>query len=84
MKNYYIAINGYRSSTSAGFANTWGVRQCKNRAHQQRLLTEGLPIMDVRNFAGTPVYSTMGIRYATPAEIRETKRAYNGILSIDD
>jgi hypothetical protein len=34
MKNYYIAINYYRSETSCGFANTWQVYTCSRFAQE--------------------------------------------------
>jgi len=70
---YLIAINHYRSSTDAGFANSWGVYRCKNRAHQKDLLTRGLPTDDVW-FGDSPgPYTTMGIRPVTRAERREAQ-----------
>jgi hypothetical protein len=70
-KQYYIAINSYRSSTSEGFCNTWTIYRCSKET-QRRLLTEGLPVRDQcyldNDGAQRAMYSTMGIRVATPAE----------------
>lgn len=67
---YLIAVNRYRSSTSDGFANTWQVYQCRDRAQQRRILRDGLPVSDVRGVDGTPCYSTLGIRTVTAEERR--------------
>ena len=73
--NYYIAINLYRSSTSDGFANTYAIRQCKNRAEQHKLLTVGLPVNDIWHHDGSQSYSNFGIRPITQAERREVLKA---------
>ena len=72
----YIAINKYRSSTSNGFDNTWVVYTVESRAEQRKLLEKGLPVNDCWHMDNSPVYSTNGIRIATPAEIRAAKRDY--------
>lgn len=69
MRQYYIAINAYRSSTSNGFGNTWNVYSCSGRAEQLALLRDGLPVSDCWYSDMTPVCSTMGIRLATRGEI---------------
>lgn len=75
---YYIAINSYRSSTSEGFANTWVICRCQDRATQRRILQEGLPVNDQEHIDSdgrrTPVCSTMGIRPATATERRQAAR----------
>jgi hypothetical protein len=77
-RNYYVVVNTYRSSTDNGFANTWCVALCANKSVQRRILDEGLPVHDVcdldHNGRRTTVYSTMGVRAATPAERREARR----------
>lgn len=67
---YLIAVNRYRSSTCDGFANTWQVYQCRDRAQQRRILRDGLPVRDVRSMDGKPCYSTKGIRTVTAQERR--------------
>lgn len=74
-RRYFVAVNQYRSSTDHGFANTWRVYECLDAAHQRRILKHGLPVRDVCGIDGTPCYSTMGVRAATPAEIRAAKKA---------
>jgi hypothetical protein len=77
-RRYFVAVNAYRSSTDDGFANTWGIMECLDKAHQTRVLKLGLPVRDecwvdahdVRH----PSYSTNGVRVARPAEVREAKR----------
>ena len=75
---FFVAVNAYRSSTSEGFGNTWGVKECDSRKHQNEVLSRGLVVRDCQSIFsdGTrgPTYSTMGVRLATPAEIREAKR----------
>lgn len=77
-RRYFVAVNSYRSSTSSGFANTWRVWECDSAAHQRRILRDGLPVSDVQHLSRTgrrsPVFSTVGIRSATPTEIRQAKR----------
>lgn len=71
--NAYIAINSHRTSTNDGFSNTWTTYRCTPTL-RKKLLTEGLPVRDVCGMDRTPFCSTMGIRPATPAEIRELKK----------
>ena len=77
-RRYFVAINQYRSSTDEGFANTWRVWECNDRAHQVRILEHGLPCRDSEHIDNDgrrrPTYSTMGVRAATQQEIREAKR----------
>lgn len=74
---HYIAVNAYRSSTSAGFTNTWHVYRC-TRAQQRDMLRRGLPVQDQwyldADGRRQPCYSTMGIRLATAAERRRCRR----------
>jgi hypothetical protein len=75
---YFVAVNGYRTSTSDGFGNTWSVMECDDRKHQTQVLTRGLVVRDCQSILDDgsrgPCYSTMGIRVATAAEIREAKK----------
>ena len=75
---YFVAVNGYRTSTSSGFGNTWQVMECDDKKHQKLILSRGLSVRDCEgigpNGERTPVYSTNGIRVATAAEIREAKK----------
>lgn len=71
----YIAINRYRSSTSDGFSNTWEIYSC-SKEDRRKLMSEGLPVGDVWNMDRSAIYSTVGIRAATKAEISK----YNRIL----
>jgi hypothetical protein len=82
-KQHYISINGYRSSTGHGFSNTW---KCYRISAQDRkqLLDKGLAVRDEMTLGPNgergPVLSTMGIRAATPSEIRLMKKnEANGI-----
>ena len=74
-RNYFIAINSYRTSKDAGFANTWRVYLCATRHRQRDLLTNGLPVTDVAHIdddgRSTPVSSTNGIRIPTRSERRQ-------------
>lgn len=78
MKRHFIAINSHRSSTDHGFANTWQVYECESHEQRASILADGLPVRDVEtldsNGCRGPVYSTKGIRAATPAELREVRR----------
>lgn len=75
---HFIAVNEYRTSDDIGFTNTWKIWECADRAQRRRILKDGLPVRDQCRIdhAGhcTPSYSTVGIRPATRAEIREAKR----------
>lgn len=71
--NSYISINSYRSSTSAGFANTWKTYRLSSEL-RKKMLTIGLPVRDCCGMDGSPYYSTQGIRPATAAEIRDLKK----------
>ena len=70
---YYIAINRYRSSTSDGFSNTWEIYSC-SKEDRRKLMSEGLPVGDVCNMDRSAIYSTVGIRAATKAEISKYNR----------
>jgi hypothetical protein len=86
-RRYFVAINHYRSSTGAGFANTWRVHECKGKAQQSAILRDGLPVYDQWFADGSPVYSTKGVRAATATEIRQATRneeAYGPIPSIGE
>lgn len=76
-RRYFVAVNRYRSSTSDGISNTWEVRECEDQSHQRHILSEGLPVRDqvALDASGRrgPVYSTMGVRAATAAEVRRAK-----------
>lgn len=72
-KNYYLAINRYRDSTSNGFANTWDIWTC-TRQQQIKALQDGLPISDQWRADGSPCCTTMGVRLATRTEIARAKR----------
>jgi hypothetical protein len=77
--NYYIAVNAYRSSTSEGFGNTWGLYKCRSRRQQIEVLNRGLPVSDTwyqnRDTGDrSPMYSTLGIRMPYPAERKEANR----------
>jgi len=75
---YFLAVNGYRTSTSDGFGNTWQVMECDDKKHQKLVLSRGLSVRDCEGIDNdgnrTPVYSTNGIRVATATEIREAKK----------
>jgi hypothetical protein len=71
--NHYISINAYRSSTSQGFGNTWKTYRVSKEL-RKKMLTDGLPVMDCHNSDGSAIWSTIGIRAATPAEIRNLKK----------
>lgn len=75
---YFLAINGYRTSTSDGFGNTWQVMECDDCKHQREVLTRGLVVRDCQSIfddgSRGSTYSTNGIRVATAAEIREAKK----------
>lgn len=79
--NYYIAVNEYRSSTSDGFANTWGLYKCRSRKQQLEILKNGLPVRDswYQDDEGrhSPVFSTMGVRSLDPDEYREIRNRSN-------
>lgn len=79
--NYYIAVNGYRSSTSNGFANTWVIYRCRSRKQQREVLSNGLPVSDswYQDDEGrhSPVFSTMGVRSLDPDEYREVRSRSN-------
>jgi hypothetical protein len=78
--NYYIAVNGYRSSTSNGFANTWGIYKCRSRKQQLEILKNGLPVHDCwyQDDEGrhSPVFSTMGVRSLCGDEYRAVKNRF--------
>ncbi len=40
MKNYYIAVNEYRTETSIGFANTWNCIKVESRKEQKKRVKE--------------------------------------------
>lgn len=71
--NHYISINAYRSSSSTGFGNTWKTYRLSKEL-RKKMLTDGLPVRDCYNSDGTAIWSTMGVRAATPAEIRALKK----------
>jgi hypothetical protein len=77
-RRYFVAVNIYRNSTSAGFANTWLVYECATPAQQRRILRDGLPVSDAMLIGNDdvrrPVVTTIGVRRATGAEIRAAKR----------
>ena len=75
MPNYYLMINGYRSSTGHGFSNTWIPHRCRSRKEQQQILQNGLPVTDVCYSDGRSLYSTMGIRIPTPTEYSRIHRS---------
>jgi hypothetical protein len=79
-RNYWVAINTYRSSTDNGFANTWQAHRCADAAEQRRILTEGLPVRDAEYIDNdgrrSPVSSTMGIRLLTASERRQVAKEY--------
>ena len=87
-RNYYVAINSYRSSTDAGFANTWDVFLCRDAAQQHRILRDGLPVRDIVHLQNggsqSPVYSTIGIRAATRAEKRLAAQYPELMSAIDE
>jgi hypothetical protein len=78
MRNYYVAVNAYRSSTDNGFANTWRVWRAESQAAQRRILRDGLPVADSvylhDDGRRSPVCSTMGVRPARRDEIRRAAR----------
>lgn len=77
-RRYFVAVNQYRTNSGEGFANTWKVMECSDAAQQRRVIKDGLPLPDQcligRDGMCSPSYSTIGIRAATPAEIRSAKR----------
>jgi hypothetical protein len=77
-RRYFVAVNAYRSSTDNGFANTWRIYECFDKAHQHRVFKRGLPVRDQEyiddNGHRRPCTSTMGVRVARAAEIRNAKR----------
>lgn len=74
--NSYISINSYRSSTSHGFGNTWKPYRI-TRELRGKMLGRGLPVRDCCGMDGSPIFSTMGIRAASAAEIRDLKKEEN-------
>jgi hypothetical protein len=73
-RNYYVAVNAYRSSTSPGFVNTWDIYRCHSASDQRHILREGLPVSDMvllgNDGKQSPCYSARGIRLATRSERR--------------
>ena len=79
--NYYVAVNGYRTSTSNGFANTWVIYKCRSRKQQKGVLENGLPVSDSwfqdDERQRSPVFSTMGVRSLCADEYREIRSRSN-------
>lgn len=80
--NYYVAVNAYRSSTSNGFANTWGIYRCRSRKQQREILERGLPVHDCwyqdrDTGERSPMFSTLGVRSLDPDEYRDIRNRSN-------
>ena len=85
--NYYLAVNDYRSSTSDGFANTWGLYKCRSRKQQLEILKNGLPVHDCwyqdDDGRHSPVFSTMGVRSLCRDEYRVVRDRFKYRHNID-
>ena len=85
---HLVAVNAYRTSTSHGFTNTWGVFRCKDREHQKIVLRDGLPVRDAMRIDSdgrrSPVLSTMGVRPATNSERKRANRKPETVRALED